>query len=102
MAKINSAQLLRTVGDEAWSLIDRSMQADATVSDVITAVLFVNVAVSAERRFGDWCPKISDVYQTYIDSLAIRLQEVDAGSIAFAQFAADAIGRAREACGDKS
>jgi hypothetical protein len=100
MKRIDSAHLLRAVGDEAWSLIDRSMHAGATVEDVITAVLFVHVSIAAERRFGDWSAKIRDIQLTYLDCLALRLQEVDAGSIAFAQAAANAIGRAREACGD--
>jgi hypothetical protein len=98
MEKIEVGRLLRAVGNEAWSLIDRSMQADATVEDVLTAVMMVRVAIAAERRLGDWCTKIRDVQLTYLDCLALRLQEVDDGSIALAQAAATAISRAREAC----
>ena len=98
MAKIDSNRLLRELGDGAWAAIDKSMQAGAGVEDVITAAVLVHIAVTAERRFGDWCPRLRDVYRVYIDSLAVRLTEVDDGSLDFAKAAADAIGRARKAC----
>ena len=96
--KINVSRLTRELGDEAWRKIDRSMQAGATTEDVITAVLFVHVSISADRRFGDWCARLRDIQLTYLDGLALRLQEVDDGDIAFAQIAANAISRARSAC----
>jgi hypothetical protein len=96
--KIELGRLLREVGDEAWRAIDKAMQAGGTVEDVLSAVLLVHVAIACERRFGDWCPKIRDIEMTYLDGLALRLQEVDDGDIAFAQVAANALSRARAAC----
>jgi hypothetical protein len=98
--KIDSARLLRELGDEAWRAIDRSMQAGGTIEDVIVASVLVHVAISAERRFGNWSPKIRDIELTYLYGLALRLQEVDDGDIAFARVAANAISRARAACDD--
>jgi hypothetical protein len=100
MEKIEVGRLLSAVGDEAWHAIDKSMQAGGTVEDVFSAVLLVHVAISAERRFGHWCAKIHDIEMTYLDGLALRLQELDDGDIPFAQCVANAIGRAREACGE--
>jgi hypothetical protein len=96
--KIDSSRLLREVGDTAWRKIDQAMQAGARTEDVIVATVLTHAAIAAHRKFGDWCPNIRDVYRVYIASLAVRLQEVDDGSLDFAKAAADAIGRARSAC----
>ncbi len=94
--KIKSSDILRAVGDETWRAIDKSIQADATVNDVITAVMMVHLSIATERRFGNWCEKIRDIYLGYLDGLSLRLQEIDNGEIAHTMAAAGVIKLARE------
>ncbi|MGY3619368.1 hypothetical protein [Bradyrhizobium sp. USDA 10063] len=101
MMKINGRTICNAASDAAWELIDKAMRAGGTVEDVIKAVMAVHVSIAAERRFGSWCHRHRDVELTYLDCLALRLQEVDDGNLELARDVATAIGRAREACGER-
>jgi hypothetical protein len=100
MRKIDTARLMHLLSDDAWAAIEKSGQADARVEDVLAAAMLVHVSVLAHRRFGNWCWRRRDVNLTYLDGLALRLQELDDGSIEFTSAAAAAISRARAACDD--
>ena len=100
MRKIDTTRLMRILSDDAWSAVDKCMQAGAVVDDVLAATLLVHASIVAHRRFSRWCWRLRDVNLTYLDGLALRLQEIDDGSIEFTSSTAEAISRARRACDD--
>jgi microcystin degradation protein MlrC len=79
--KIEVGEVLRSLENTAWSLIERAMAEGATVADVASAAAGVRVVIGMREKLGRSSAEHDEIARRYLAFLAERLTEIDSGSV---------------------